>query len=196
MGRYTTVQAFKDTDTRVPALSYEVATGKVADPSTGELVEKEPVKKEDQYDEHGRKKRITEKVVNPYGSTAGAGSGEFHTYRHARDRENRRIERMMKAKKATDEQIAFAQKLARNKMEADLRTAKKRAKRKRKKQAKKLAKIRQDLNREAGIVEEKGQAVQRPSATADKSKKDSTTTEGNHEILLVQAPLLHWRSFC
>jgi hypothetical protein len=101
MGRYTTVQAFKDTDTRVPALSYELATGKVAD-DEGNYVDKKPTKPEDEYDAHGRRKGITEKVVNPYGSTAGAGSGEFHTYRHARDREVRRLERAEAAKKKAE----------------------------------------------------------------------------------------------
>lgn len=103
MGRYTTVQAFKDTDTRVPALSYEVATGRVADEETGELVDKNPTKPEELYDEHGRKKGLTEKVVNAYGSTAGAGSGEYHTYRHARDRENARLERLASAAKKKEE---------------------------------------------------------------------------------------------
>ena len=103
MGRYTTVQAFKDTDTRVPALSYELATGKVADEKTGELVEKNPVKKEDEYDEHGRKKGLTEKVMNAYGSTAGAGSGEYHAYRHARDREKARLKKNADAKKKEEQ---------------------------------------------------------------------------------------------
>ena len=108
MGRYTTVQAFKDTDTRVPALSYELATGKVADKETGELVEKSPKSKEELYDEHGRKKGLTEKVVNAYGSTAGAGSGEYHTYRHARDRENRRLERNEQIKKKAEQKAVRA----------------------------------------------------------------------------------------
>jgi hypothetical protein len=33
-------------------------------------------------------------VVNPYGSTAGAGSGEFHVSRHARSREMMRIQQL------------------------------------------------------------------------------------------------------
>lgn len=103
MGRYTTVQAFKDTDTRVPALSYEVATGQVADAETGELKKKNPLKEEDKFDEHGRKKGLTEKVMNAYGSTAGAGSGDYHTYRHSRDREMRRLERLQVVKKRNDE---------------------------------------------------------------------------------------------
>ena len=102
MGRYTTVQAFKDTDTRVPALSYELATGKVVDEKTGELVDKNPTKPEDEHDEHGRRKGITEKVTNAYGSTAGAGSGEYHTYRHSRDRENARLERLASTKQKKD----------------------------------------------------------------------------------------------
>lgn len=105
MGRYTTVQAFKDTDTRVPALSYEVATGQPVDTESGEIVAK--AKKKVEYDEHGRKKGLTEKVVNAYGSTAGAGSGEFHTYRHARDREQRRLDRNAKIKQKTEAQKVF-----------------------------------------------------------------------------------------
>ena len=31
---------------------------------------------------------------NPYGSTAGAGSGEFHVYRHARAREMMRTQEL------------------------------------------------------------------------------------------------------
>lgn len=57
MGRYTTVQAFADNSGSMRAVSYDQAVGASASAPAA----KGPVR--------------TEKVENPYGSTAGAGSG-------------------------------------------------------------------------------------------------------------------------
>uniref|UniRef100_A0A8B9QF02 PRKR interacting protein 1 n=1 Tax=Apteryx owenii TaxID=8824 RepID=A0A8B9QF02_APTOW len=68
-------------------------------------------------------------VRDVMGSSAGAGSGEFHVYRHLRRREYQRQDFMdaMAEKQKLDEE--FQKKLERNKMIAEEQTAKRRRKR-------------------------------------------------------------------
>uniref|UniRef100_A0A8C3NUN9 PRKR interacting protein 1 n=1 Tax=Cyanoderma ruficeps TaxID=181631 RepID=A0A8C3NUN9_9PASS len=67
-------------------------------------------------------------VRDVMGSSAGAGSGEFHVYRHLRRREYQRQDFMdaMAEKQRLDEE--FQKKLERNKMIAEEQTAKRRRK--------------------------------------------------------------------
>ncbi|XP_072384653.1 PRKR-interacting protein 1 homolog [Diabrotica undecimpunctata] len=76
-------------------------------------------------------------VRNVMGSSAGAGSGEFHVYRHLRRKEYARQKYMQE--KAEKEQLddEYHQKLEENKKQAEERTEKKRLKRLKKKNAKK-----------------------------------------------------------
>lgn len=80
-------------------------------------------------------------VRNVMGSSAGAGSGEFHVYRHLRRKEYARLKQI--EEKGLTEKLNdnFQQKLDNNKRLAEEKTAKKRAKRlKKKKQSQKKAK--------------------------------------------------------
>lgn len=77
-----------------------------------------------------------EKVVNPYGSTAGAGSGEFHVYRHARAREMERLKGLDEAEREELLDKNFEQQVKQYKTEEEERTEKRRRKRKRQKEAK------------------------------------------------------------
>ncbi|XP_033251634.1 PRKR-interacting protein 1 homolog, partial [Drosophila miranda] len=73
-------------------------------------------------------------VRNVMGSSAGAGSGEFHVYRHLRRKEYARQKNIQhqSAREAADD--AFQQKIDDNRRLAEERTAKKRSKRLKKKQ--------------------------------------------------------------
>ncbi|XP_038615384.1 PRKR-interacting protein 1 [Tachyglossus aculeatus] len=79
-------------------------------------------------------------VRDVMGSSAGAGSGEFHVYRHLRRREYQRQDFMdaMAEKQRKDEE--FQQRLQRNKAAAEEQTAKRRKKRQKMKEKKLLAK--------------------------------------------------------
>ncbi|KAJ3043017.1 hypothetical protein HDV00_005924 [Rhizophlyctis rosea] len=72
-------------------------------------------------------------VRNVQGSSAGAGSGEFHVYRALRRKEYARQKMMDEEAKQDEEQRAFHEKLAAMKAEDDARMAKKREKRKKRK---------------------------------------------------------------
>ncbi|XP_018791227.1 PREDICTED: PRKR-interacting protein 1 homolog [Bactrocera latifrons] len=73
-------------------------------------------------------------VRNVMGSSAGAGSGEFHVYRHLRRKEYSRQKNIqaMSIKEQQDQE--FQRKLEQNKFIAQEKTAKKRAKRLKKKE--------------------------------------------------------------
>ncbi|XP_075977584.1 PRKR-interacting protein 1 homolog [Anticarsia gemmatalis] len=77
-------------------------------------------------------------VRNVMGSSAGAGSGEFHVYRHLRRKEYARqkfIQEKSEKEKLDDE---YHRKIEENRKAAEERTAKKRAKRLKKKKMAKL----------------------------------------------------------
>merc|ERR1719210_383613 len=81
-------------------------------------------------------------VYNVMGSSAGAGSGEFHVYRQIRRKEYARQKIIDEANTKEELNAAYHAKLAENEREAEEKTAKKRAKRQKKKEktAKKRAK--------------------------------------------------------
>ena len=130
MGRYTTVQAYADNNPQQRVVDYAQATGQAAssttDGSTAAAAARGPLN--------------TEKVDNPYGSTAGAGSGEFHVYRHARAREMARWKKINEDEAETKAEEEFQQNLEHDtKVEAD-KTDKRRRKRERAKEAKRRKK--------------------------------------------------------
>lgn len=127
MGRYTTVQAYADNNPNMRAVDYAQATGTTSSSSTS-------------ADNTNRGPVTTEKVDNPYGSTAGAGSGEFHVYRHARAREMARWEQInaTEAERRADQE--FQMRVTQNAREEEEKTEKRRRKRERAKDAKRRKK--------------------------------------------------------
>lgn len=79
-------------------------------------------------------------VRDVMGSSAGAGSGEFHVYRHLRRREYQRQDFLDKISEKQTKDEEYLEKLDRNKQAAEERTAKRRKKRDKMKQKKLLAK--------------------------------------------------------
>eukprot|EP00934_Nitzschia_sp_Nitz4_P003381 Nitzschia sp. Nitz4//scaffold89_size161592//21194//21988//NITZ4_002363-RA/size161592-processed-gene-0.2-mRNA-1//1//CDS//3329559571//3371//frame0 len=126
MGRYSSVQAFADNNTSVSRISYEQAKGQAGGnsnaPSGSASAPNDKV--------------VAEKVSNPYGSTAGAGSGEFHVYRHARAREAARWKELDANEKEKELEAQFQKRKAEAEMDELEKTAKRRKKRQREKEAK------------------------------------------------------------
>lgn len=81
--------------------------------------------------------KAAEFVYNVMGSSAGAGSGEFHVYRQIRRKEYARQKIMEEKKSKEDLNEEYHAKLEENQREAEESTAKKRAKRQKKKDKKK-----------------------------------------------------------
>ncbi|XP_072285701.1 PRKR-interacting protein 1 [Pyxicephalus adspersus] len=107
-------------------------------------------------------------VRDVMGSSAGAGSGEFHVYRHLRRREYQRQEFMdlLSDKQKLDEE--FKRKLVENQKKAEERTAKRRLKRQKLKEKKKAKKAKQ---------EDKG--PQKDSQKVDNNEPSSEDSEDN-----------------
>ncbi|XP_060908537.1 PRKR-interacting protein 1 homolog [Labrus mixtus] len=79
-------------------------------------------------------------VRDVMGSSAGAGSGEFHVYRHLRRREYQRQDFLDKMSEKVNEDVDYLDKVELNKQAAEERTAKRRKKRDKLKQKKLMAK--------------------------------------------------------
>lgn len=79
-------------------------------------------------------------VRDVMGSSAGAGSGEFHVYRHLRRREYQRQDFLDKMAAKQGKDVDYLKKLEQNQVEAEERTAKRRKKREKLKLKKLLAK--------------------------------------------------------
>ena len=80
------------------------------------------------------------RVYNVMGSTAGAGSGDFHTYRNARRKEMMRLERMETEYQDAVKEKEFQQRRQERQLKEETRTAKRAAKRKKKKMRQQAAK--------------------------------------------------------
>ncbi|EJK70568.1 hypothetical protein THAOC_08057 [Thalassiosira oceanica] len=129
MGRYSSVQAFADNNANMRSVSYEQATGQgqgASASSSADSASRGPVQ--------------AEKVHNPYGSTAGAGSGEFHTYRHARAREMARWKKINADEAEKKAQEEFTKKAMHDSNVEEEKTEKRRRKRERAKEAKRRKK--------------------------------------------------------
>ena len=167
MPKYSTVQAYSDNSANVQTVSYEQASGSGGGSSSkGGAVR-------------------PEKVVNPYGSTAGANSGDFHLYRQTRAREMERMKQMTEEEKERQKDLEFQNKLKKDREEEERKTDKKRKKRQRHKEAK----MRRKMLAKAGIKLDNPEedsdegdfddfAVPAPE---EKETKDSNTTEDEKE---------------
>ncbi|XP_017150330.1 PRKR-interacting protein 1 homolog [Drosophila miranda] len=121
-------------------------------------------------------------VRNVMGSSAGAGSGEFHVYRHLRRKEYARQKTIQhqSAREAADD--AFQQKIDDNRRLAEERTAKKRAKRLKKKQrAKKPREQKTDVvkpeSESSGSASEDENVEQKPDTVDPKPESPDSQKE-------------------
>ena len=163
MGRYSTVQAYADNNTGVRKVPYEQAAA-AASSSSG-----------DNKQQAAAVAPRPEKVVNPYGSTAGAGSGEFHVYRHARNREMQRQKLMELSAAEQEAEERFREEMEANQQWEEERTAKRRRKRERQKNAKK----RKENLAKAGILDTTGGGGNAAAAaTANEDDEEFTYTPG------------------
>ncbi|KAK3910633.1 PRKR-interacting protein 1-like protein, partial [Frankliniella fusca] len=126
---------------------------------------------------------VPEFVRNVMGSSAGAGSGEFHVYRHLRRKEYARQKFIQeKAEKETAEE-EYHRKIEENKRKAEEETAKKRAKRLKKKKGKKFKKPKSEQKSESDSdddsendEEDKPDKASDPPTPTPKDETAPTTT--------------------
>ncbi|CEG36241.1 Uncharacterized conserved protein [Plasmopara halstedii] len=120
MGCYTTLQTFSDQDAQGAAVAYD-ADSNAKDSS-------------DAASNVKGGKLVVNRVDNVSGSSAGAGSGEFHTYRAARRREMDRIASMEQQYKDNKAQQEFEDKRKRKAEIFEAKMQKRTEKRRRRKE--------------------------------------------------------------
>ncbi|XP_047503214.1 PRKR-interacting protein 1 homolog [Pieris napi] len=120
-------------------------------------------------------------VRNVMGSSAGAGSGEFHVYRHLRRKEYARQKFIQEKSEKEKLDDAYHNRIEENKRKAEERTAKKRAKRLKRKQKTKIKATQPKTN----IADNKSSQSNSDSNNSeeelglDSKQKTDNTTEPN-----------------
>jgi len=120
-------------------------------------------------------------VRNVMGSSAGAGSGEFHVYRHLRRKEYARQKGIVEKSRVEQLDEDFQNKLEQNKKDAEMKTAKKRAKRLRQKQKLKTKKPRtqNSANPTTGSTDDSNNSDSEDDTNGDTSTKPSNGNNSN-----------------
>lgn len=119
-------------------------------------------------------------VRDVMGSSAGAGSGEFHVYRHLRRREYQRQDFLDKMADKQNKDDEYLEKLEKNKEEAEGRTAKRRKKREKLRQKKLLAKkAKVESKKKEGDADESSQSSEEEEEEED--EEDGREAEDDAE---------------
>ncbi|XP_019876258.1 PRKR-interacting protein 1 homolog [Aethina tumida] len=119
-------------------------------------------------------------VRNVMGSSAGAGSGEFHVYRHLRRKEYARQKYMQERGERERLDNEYKQKLEDYKKQAEEKTAKKRAKRLKKKQRMKNAKKNKTEKKESSESSESEDETEGHKSESD-SKENATDCNDSND---------------
>lgn len=119
-------------------------------------------------------------VRDVMGSSAGAGSGEFHVYRHLRRREYQRQDFLDKMADKQNEDQQYLDKLEENKQAAEERTAKRRKKRDKLKQKKMMAK-KAKLEAKKEKEKEKGEADKSSDSSESEEEEEEREAEDDAE---------------
>ncbi|XP_066972073.1 PRKR-interacting protein 1 homolog [Macrobrachium rosenbergii] len=120
-------------------------------------------------------------VRNVMGSSAGAGSGEFHVYRHIRRREYARQEFLQELKEKDELDRVYHEKIKQNKLEMEQKAAKKRNKRQRQKEKQKAKRQKLKDMKKSGIPVEKSSSSSESSEDEEMEeelKSDNTCSKG------------------
>ncbi|XP_059212352.1 PRKR-interacting protein 1 homolog [Centropristis striata] len=117
-------------------------------------------------------------VRDVMGSSAGAGSGEFHVYRHLRRREYQRQDFLDKIAAKYNEDLQYLDKVDQNQQDAEERTAKRRKKREKLKQKKLMAK---KAKLESKKKQEEEGDEEKSSDSSEEDKKEDEEEEREAE---------------
>lgn len=130
-------------------------------------------------------------IRNVWGSSAGAGSGDFHVYRGVRRREYARQKFIDEKAEKTGKDQEYQKKIEQNQKAAEERTAKKRAKRNKKKQKLKAKKSKpseetskkekNDDSEEEGDSDEENEEDEEKSGQASDKQPTEQTGKGSDE---------------
>ncbi|KAJ0047444.1 hypothetical protein NL108_000111 [Boleophthalmus pectinirostris] len=118
-------------------------------------------------------------VRDVMGSSAGAGSGEFHVYRHLRRREYQRQDFLDKMSEVQNKNEAYLEKLEKNKQAAEERTAKRRKKREKLKQKKLAAK---KAKQDAKNKNDEGDGDEKTSDSSEEEDEEEREAEDDAEV--------------
>ncbi|CAN0518142.1 unnamed protein product [Ectocarpus sp. 12 AP-2014] len=123
------------------------------------------------------------------GSCAGAGSGEFHTYRAHRRREMHRVAAMDEEAHIAEATAKLHEAIEKGKNECEERTRKKAEKRKRKKQAAKAGNSNGAKQAKTGAGKGKGPSSSSTSSSGGSSSSDGATAEEDEFVYIPEADL-------